>query len=929
MDFYDSIFQYDLEVQNKITERLNSFFKSINLLKNESLINQPNNKESKYKNIQYVINEINSSDKFKSKLILNQKKQLLLRMNNKNKSKINSKYYIYAKDMNKDNQKMDIIQIENTLNKKESNSDKFKQELELDDCFNQKKIYYEQKNEKENIIEEKKNISKLESDINKIVCDIIKQNVKNIYNYKLNEICIKNHKFNINKEEQNNENNNDNNTNNNIKHNNYIKIDLPKKDIYFQDIIQGKENKKIHNNHSTEKNTNYIHYFKDNKKKSIKKELRNSVANNNVNHLKIKVYKNDILNFNNLNNNNINNLLINKMKNLKNDNNSNNMNNINIQIKKNSENDNKVKQKESIKEEKEDTMNNSHKNKNKNNSDKNNNNNDNNNISNNIKNNNYIKIDLPKKDTYFQELKQGKESKKLHNNHSTEKNTNYIHYFKDNNKKSIKKELRNSVTNNNINHLKIKVNKNDILNFNNLNNNNINNLLINKIKNLKKDYNNNDKNNIQSKKYLENENVMIEKEQINNENNNEDNNNKNKIKNHNKTNCEKNNNNDNKNGEQNHKKMIIRNIQRIQIKNIKLKNNPTGYNLTNICKKKLEEFENFEKNNLKKNKQKNRQCASPCEVGLSNRKINILKFKLGKNDLTPVRKHTEKSFKKNNDVDNINVNENSIVSIIDDKMKDIYSQGIRFSSVKKKKINDDKSINDLSQISDPKKINNNNFLINNYKTNINRNNNNLNNKNSFTKESENDNDNDNDNYFIINRNNNNIKKSLSKESGSNSYLPWNVDIANAIANKSNNKGIMIESYLNHAKNNIDANLKNIHEHKKRNKKSNNTHYIYNGNILKKKENNNKIKEQKYENDQIKIRNTKDKDKNIYNANNNFKENKNLADAGYNDTINNKDEPISYREGIKIGGKRRILSTRVHIRGVNSSKNFNTILGKNV
>ena len=42
-------------------------------------------------------------------------------MNNKNKNKINSKYYIYAKDMNKDNQKMDIIQIENTLNKKKSN----------------------------------------------------------------------------------------------------------------------------------------------------------------------------------------------------------------------------------------------------------------------------------------------------------------------------------------------------------------------------------------------------------------------------------------------------------------------------------------------------------------------------------------------------------------------------------------------------------------------------------------------------------------------------------------------------------------------------------------------------------------------------------------------------------------------------------------
>ena len=751
MDFYDSIFQYDLEVQNKLTERLNTFFKSINLLKNESLINHPNNTESKYKHIHDIINEMNSSNKFKSKLLLNQKKQLLLRMNNKNKNKLNSKYYIYAKDMNKDNQKMDIIEIENSLNKKESNIDKFKQQLELEKCFNQKTIYYDE----HNITEEKKDLIKLQSDIYKIVCDIIKQNVKNIYNQKLNEICLNNNK-----------------------------------------------GKKIENN----------------------------------------------------NNNNIN-----------------------------------------------------------------------------IKNNNYIKIDLPIKEIYFQEFKQGKDNKKIHNNHSTEKNANYINYFKDNNNNTIKKELRNSVANNNINHLKIKVNKNDILNFNNLNNNNINNLLLNKIKNLKND-NNNAVNNIQSNKIAEKENAMkeIEKEKEKRKNENEDNNHKNKKKMNNKNNSEKNyndknNNNDNKNGEQNHKKMIIRNIQRIQIKNIKLKNNPTGYNLTNICKKKLEDFENSEKNNLKKSKQKNRQCSSPGDVALSNKKINILKFKLGKNDPTSVRKNTEKK----NDVDNINVNDNSILSVINDKMKDIYSHGIRFSSVKKKKIADEISINDLSQISDSKKVNN-NFLIRNYKTNINRNNNNLNNKNSFTKESEYDNE----KYLMINRNNN-IRKSLSKESGSNSYLPWKVDNANAIVNKSNNKGNMIDSYLNHAfkidnKNNFDVNLKNIKEYKNRNKKSNNTHYIYNDNVLKKNENNNKIYEQNYENDQMKIRNTKyKKNKSIYNANNNFKENKQLVDAGYNDTINNKDEPISYREGIKIKGKRRILSTRVHIRGVNSSKNFNNILGKNV
>ena len=764
MDFYDSIFQYDLEVQNKLTERLNTFFKSINLLKNESLINHPNNTESKYKHIHYIINEINSSNKFRSKLLLNQKKQLLLRMNNKNKNKLNSKYYIYAKDMNKDNQTMDIIEIENSLNKKESNIDTIKQELKLEKCFNQKKIYYdEQRNEKDNITEEQKNLNKIQSDINKIVCDIIKQNVKKIYNQKLNEIPLNNNK------DKNIENNNNN--INNIKNNNYIKIDLPKKDIYFQEFKKGKDNIKIHNNHSTEKNANYINYFKDNKKNAIKKELRNSVANNNMNHLKIKVNKNDI------------------------------------------------------------------------------------------------------------------------------------------------------------------IQKISVLNFNNLNNNNINNLLINKIKNLKHD-NNNDVNNIQSNKLLENENTMKEKEKekINCEN--EDNNYKNKKKMNNKDNCEKNNNdknnnNDNKNGEQNHKKMIIRNIQRIQIKNIKLKNNPTGYNLTNICKKKLEDFENSDKNNLKKSKQKNRQCASPGDVGLNNKKINILKFKLGKNDPTSIRKNTEKNSKKKSDVEILNVNDNSLLSNINDKMKDIYSHGKRFSSVKKKKISDDMSINDLSQISD--KQANNNFLIKNYKTNINRNNNNLNNKNSFTKESEYDNE----KYLVINRNNNNIRKSLSKESGSNSYLPWKIDNPNAIVNKSNNKGNMIDSYLNHAfkidknNNNFDINLINIKEYKNRNKKSNNTNYIYKDNILKNKENNNKIYEQNYENNQMEMKNIKyKKNKSIYNANNNFKENKHLVDAGYNDTINNKDEPISHREGIKIKGKRRILSTRVHIRGVNSSKNFNNILGKN-
>ena len=378
--------------------------------------------------------------------------------------------------------------------------------------------------------------------------------------------------------------------------------------------------------------------------------------------------------------------------------------------------------------------------------------------------------------------------------------------------------------------------------------------------------------------------------------------------------------------------MIIRNIQKIQIKNIKLKNNPTGYNLTNICKKKLEDFENLEKK-FKKSRQKDRQCASPGDIAISsNRKINILKFKLGKNDKTPLRKNTERSFKKNNEKVNTD-NENSIISILDDKAKDIYSQGIRFSSVKKKKRCDDMDCNDLSQIYRSKKINNNNnnFIIRNYKTNMNgnNNNNNLNEKNSFTKESEID------HYFIINRNNNNnLRKSLSKESGSHSYLPWNLEGNNARINKSNNKGNMIDSYLNHIiqidkKNNFENTLKNINEYKKI-KKNHEIHYICNENIIQnndidKNNNYNNNLEQKFNEEKIKDKKLKKKNKSIYNANNNFRENKNMAKAGYNDTINNKDEPISHREGTKIKSKRRILSTRVHIRGVNSSKNFNNIL----
>ena len=200
-------------------------------------------------------------------------------MNNKNKSKINSKYYIYAKDMDQENQKIDIIQIENALAKKdlslEQNFPKNIPKLKFGNCFNQKNIFYENDKKDGIISEEEKILNKLpyiiefnflkykfstllKSDINKIDGDLIKQNVKKIYNQKLNEISLSKIKLNSHYDKNTDNNCVDSKTINNIKNNNYIKIDLPKKEIFFRDTKEGKENKKIHNYHSTDKNTNLI-----------------------------------------------------------------------------------------------------------------------------------------------------------------------------------------------------------------------------------------------------------------------------------------------------------------------------------------------------------------------------------------------------------------------------------------------------------------------------------------------------------------------------------------------------------------------------------------------------------------------------------------------------------------------------------------------
>ena len=756
MDFYDSIYQYDLEMENKITNRLNNFLKFVNILKNENPLNISNTGDIKYNHITEILDEIDNSSKFKNRLLQNKKKNLLLRMNYK--TKVNSKYYIYAKNMSQNNHKMDIIEVKNSALKKDYDSIDsayFKKEksFEIGTIFNQKSIQDDNIDIEES--KEKDNIEMLKSDINKIICDMIKQNVKNTYRRQLNEMILKTQ--NLNNNEKNNRENKDKdnsdisiNKNKEIKNNNYIKINLTKKDD---------KERKIHSNHSSEKN-NFMKYLIDNNninKNQTNKDLRNSVTNNNGSNLKIKVCSDMILNFNNLNNGNtLNNLLIvnKKIKSVKNDNGNHNM---------------KIKKRNKEKEEKKDIIDYTHK--------------------------------------------------------------------------------KNMFSNNNI--------------------------LINKSRNSE----------------IEDENEL-------------------------------------KLGDQSQKKLVARNMQRIHIKNVKLKNNQTGYNLTNFRKKQISDLDNInincncnDKKSSKNKKQKNVNFASPCDVIIDGKKLNIMKFKLGKNYVSPNRKITEKSVKRNKEFENSVDKENSIKSLFDNQTKDNVVNGIKFNSVRKKKLSDKvSSNNDLSQILRTKKINENNFPIRNYKTNFNLNNINNNNQNNnnnivqIIKES------DADNFFIVNRNNP-VKKSLSKEAASQPQLPWGFSNSNTntIMNKSNNKGNIGKSYLNQIlqiekKNNANIN-NNFENNLKNEKKINiNKQNIYKDIAIKNKKGINYqfIYEQKQEKSakNRKLRN---------NLNNNYEKNE-----VYHDTIDNKGEPNSYR-GVKIKGKRRILSTRVHIRGIKSSKNFKDIL----
>ena len=88
----------------------------------------------------------------------------------------------------------------NNLSKKdeslESNGLKREKDDNIIKIFNQKNIILNVQND------ENKNNEMFKSDVNKIVCDMIKQNVKNIYKRKINDIISKNKTINNNNKEK-------------------------------------------------------------------------------------------------------------------------------------------------------------------------------------------------------------------------------------------------------------------------------------------------------------------------------------------------------------------------------------------------------------------------------------------------------------------------------------------------------------------------------------------------------------------------------------------------------------------------------------------------------------------------------------------------------------------------------------------------------
>ena len=159
MDFYESLYKYELEIQEKISARLNAFLQKINNSTGQIIEYQKsaNNNPNFLNNINQLIFEINQSNAFKSNIINIHKKI----NQNRNKQKSINKDHIYAKTISECNEK---YSIDNNNNKNN---------------FNQKFIIP--------IFPDKNNYNKkLISDINKLVCDSITQNVKNKYLIEIN-----------------------------------------------------------------------------------------------------------------------------------------------------------------------------------------------------------------------------------------------------------------------------------------------------------------------------------------------------------------------------------------------------------------------------------------------------------------------------------------------------------------------------------------------------------------------------------------------------------------------------------------------------------------------------------------------------------------------------------------------------------------------
>ena len=143
MDFYESLFKYDLEIQNKLSTRLNIFLQNIQNPNQAIEYSKTVNNIHFFNTLNQIIEEINQSNILKSKICSE--------MNQKN----SKKYIIFAKNTSE------------IAERKKNN-------LGNRNNFNQKFFNTEDKK------------SKIISDINKIICDSIKTNVRQNFLVEIN-----------------------------------------------------------------------------------------------------------------------------------------------------------------------------------------------------------------------------------------------------------------------------------------------------------------------------------------------------------------------------------------------------------------------------------------------------------------------------------------------------------------------------------------------------------------------------------------------------------------------------------------------------------------------------------------------------------------------------------------------------------------------